>query len=170
MLRLQKTVFILTLSAIGIGVGNADVLRMPDPQPQAEQQTVLSVEMPARGMTMDMGTSKMINAAREYRQGAKELNAMMFLGNQAMAQGSMQAMKTETAEAKMSISTIDGFKVQKFHDKIDNSGGVMVRLSQNQQQGAMFILEYKGLSAEEGLKAAKKFNWKEMKNSVDKLF
>ena len=53
MLRLQKTVFILTLSAIGIGVGNADVLRMPDPQPQAEQQTVLSVEMPARGMTME---------------------------------------------------------------------------------------------------------------------
>ena len=125
---------------------------------------------PARGMTMDMGTSKMINAAREYRQGAKELNAMMFLGNRAMTQGSMQAMKTETAEAKMSISTIDGFKVQIFHDKTDNSGGVMVQLSQNQQQGAMFTLEYKGLSAEEGLKAAKKFNWKEMKKSVDKLF
>ena len=31
----------------------ADVLRMPEPQPQAEQQTVLSVEMPARGMTME---------------------------------------------------------------------------------------------------------------------
>ena len=53
MLRLQKTIFILTLSAIATGVGNADVLRMPDPQPQAEQQTVLSVEMPARGMTME---------------------------------------------------------------------------------------------------------------------
>ena len=124
---------------------------------------------PARGMTMDMGTSKMINAAREYRQGAKELNAMMFLGNQAMTQGSMQAMKTETAEAKMSISTIDGFKVQIFHDKIDNSGGVMVHLSQNQQQGAMFTLEYKGLSEVEGLDAAKQFDWQKMKDAVSKI-
>ena len=125
---------------------------------------------PAGGMTMDMGSSKMINAAREYRQGQKELNAMVILGNQAMTQGSMQAMKTETAEGKMSISTIDGFKVQIFHDKKDRSGGVMVDLGQNQQQGAMFTLLYKGLSEEEGLEAAKKFNWKEMKNSVDKLF
>ena len=125
---------------------------------------------PARGMTMDMGTSKMINAAREYQQGGKKLMAMLVLGDQAMTQGSMQAMKTETSEAKMSISTIDGFKVQRFHDKIDNSGGVMVQLSQNQQQGAMFILEYKGLSAEEGLKAAKQFKWKEIKKSVDQLF
>jgi hypothetical protein len=125
---------------------------------------------PARGMTMDMGNSKMINAGREYRQGGKELNAMVFLGNQAMTQGGMQAMKTETAEGKMSITTIDGFKVKIFYDKKEHSGGVMVQLSQNQQQGAMFTLVYKGLSEEEGLKAAKKFDWKEMKNSVDKLF
>ncbi len=125
---------------------------------------------PAGGMTMDMGSSKMINAVREYRQGDKELKAMMILGNQAMTQGSMQAMKTESAEGKMSISTIDGFKVQIFYDKKENSGGVMVLLGQKQQQGAMFTLLYKGLSEEEGLEAAKKFNWKEMKNSADKLF
>lgn len=125
---------------------------------------------PAGGMTVDMGSSKMINAVREYRQGDKELNAMLILGNQAMTQGSMQAMKSETPEGKMSISTIDGFKVQTFYDKKDNSGGVMVQLSQNQQQGAMFTLVYKGLSEKEGLEAAKKFNWKEMKKSVDQLF
>ena len=48
----------------------------------------------ARGMTMDMGSSKMINAGREYRQGGKQMNAMVMVGNQAMTQGSMQAMKT----------------------------------------------------------------------------
>jgi len=125
---------------------------------------------PAGGMTMDMGSSKMINAVREYRQGGKQLNAMMILGNPAMTQGSMQAMKTETAEGKMSISTIDGFKVQSYFSKMDKSGAVMVHLSQNQQQGAMFTLTYEGLSEEEGLNLAKKFNWKEMKNSVDKLY
>ena len=50
---------------------------------------------PASGMTMDMGSSKMINAAREYRQGDREINAMVMLGNQAMTQGSLQAMKAE---------------------------------------------------------------------------
>ena len=125
---------------------------------------------PARGMTMDMGTSKMINAAREYRQGGKKLMAMLVLGDQAMTQGSMQAMKTETAEGKMSITTIDGFKAQTYYDKKEHSGGVMVHLGQSQQQGAMFILNYEGLSEEEGLKLAKEFNWKEMKKSVDKLF
>ena len=41
---------------------------------------------------------------------------------------------------------------------------------QNQTQGAMFTLIYEGLSEEEDLNAAKKFNWKEMQDSVSKLF
>lgn len=125
---------------------------------------------PASGMTMDMGSSKMINAAREYRQGGKEINAMVMLGNQAMTQGSMQAMKAENAEGKMSVSTIDGFKVMSQYSKTEKSGAVIVFLTQKQEQGAMFTLVYKGLSEKEGLETAKKFNWKEMKNSVDNLF
>ena len=118
---------------------------------------------------MDTGSSKMINAGREYRQGGKQINAMVMVGNQAMTQGSMQAMKTETAEGKMSISTIDGFKVQTFHDKKENSGGVMVQLSQSQHQGAMFTLVYEGLSEEEGMVAAKQFDWQKMKDAVSKF-
>jgi hypothetical protein len=125
---------------------------------------------PAGGMTMDMGSSKMINAAREYRQGDKELNAMVMLGNQAMTQGSLQAMKAETTEGKVSISTIDGFKVTSHYSKTEKSGAVIVHLTQSQQQGAMFTLVYEGLTEEEGLRTAKKFNWKEMKKSVDTLF
>ena len=34
----------------------------------------------------------------------------------------------------------------------------------------MLLLDYGGLSEEEGLKLAKEFNWKEMKNLVEKLF
>ena len=124
---------------------------------------------PAQGITMDMGSSKMINATRQYRQGGKELTAMVMVGNQAMTQGSMQAMKAETTEGKMSISTIGGFKVQSHYNKNDKSGVVIVDLSQNQQQGAMFTFVFEGLSEKEGLDTAKKFNWKAMKSSVDKL-
>ena len=125
---------------------------------------------PAGGMTMDMGSSKMINAAREYRQGPKKINAMVMVGNQGMTQGSMQAMKAENAEGKMSISTIDGFKVMSQYSKTEKSGAVFVYLDENQQQGAIFTLVYEGLSEEEGVNAAKKFNWKEMKKSVAEFF
>jgi hypothetical protein len=125
---------------------------------------------PASGMTMDMGSSKMVNAAREYRQGDREINAMVMLGNQSMVQGSMQTMKAENAEGKISMTSIDGFKVMSQYRKAEKAGAVIVYLSQDQQQGAMFTLAYKGLSEEEGLNAAKKFNWKEMKNAVGKFF
>ena len=36
----------------------------------------------------------------------------------------------------MSITTIDGFKVQTFYDKKEHSGGVMVHLGQSNQAGA----------------------------------
>lgn len=125
---------------------------------------------PAGGMTMDMGSSRMINAARDYRQGDKELNAMVMLGNQAMTQGSMQDLKAETAEGKMAIKTIDGFKVMSQYSKTEKSGAVIVYLRQDQQQGAIFTLAYKGLTEEEGLNAAKKFDWNEMKSAVAKFY
>ncbi len=53
MLRLHMKNVILLLSMLGVNSAVADVLRMPDPGSQAGQRTVLSVEMPARGMTMD---------------------------------------------------------------------------------------------------------------------
>ena len=125
---------------------------------------------PAGGMTMDMGSSKMINAARDYRQGDKEIKAMVMLGNQAMTQGSMQDIKAENAEGKMSMKTIDGFKVMSQYSKTEKSGAIIVYLKQDQQQGAIFTLVYDGLTEEEGLNAAKKFNWKEMKSSVARFY
>ena len=65
---------------------------------------------------------------------------------------------------------IDGFKVTSHYSKTEKSGAVIVHLTQSQQQGAMFTLVYEGLTEEEGLTTAKKFNWKEMKKSVDTLF
>ena len=124
---------------------------------------------PASGMTMDMGSSKMTNAAREYRQAGKTLNAMVLVGNQAMTQGSMQAMKAENAEGKMSVATIDGFKVMSQYNKMEKTGVVVVYLAQDAQQGAMFTLVYEGLSEDNGLKAAKKFDWQKMKGVVSKF-
>jgi len=55
------------------------------------------------------------------------------------------------------------------YDKNDKSFSVVVFLSQSQTKGAMFMLSGKGLSENEALGIAKKFNWKNMKATVEKL-
>jgi len=123
----------------------------------------------AEGMSMDMGTMKMITASRTYTQDSKEMDAMLIIGNQAMTQGKMQQMKAESLDTKVSITNIDGFNVQTVYDKNDKSFSVVVFLSQSQTKGAMFMLSGKGLSENEALGIAKKFNWKNMKATVEKL-
>lgn len=124
---------------------------------------------PARGMAMDMGGTKMINAARQYQKGTAEITAMVMKGNQAMAQGSMQPMKAESGTAKFALSTIGGFKVQSVYDKAEKSGAIVVFLSKHEGQGTIFTMGYEGLSEKEGLAMARKFDWKKMKAAVDKL-
>jgi hypothetical protein len=123
----------------------------------------------AKGMSMDMGAMKMITASRTYTQDSKKIDAMLIIGNQAMTQGKMQQMKAESLDTKVSITNIDGFNVQTVYEKNDKSCSVVVFLSQSQTKGAMFMLSGKGLSENEALGIAKKFNWKNMKATVEKL-
>lgn len=124
---------------------------------------------PAEGMSMDMGTMKMINAVREYQKGAQEISAMVMVGNQAMAMGQMQPMKAETSEGKFSVTTIDGFKVHTQFDKAENKGSLIVFLGQGQTQQGLFTFYYEGFSEADALALARKFDWVKMKAAIDKL-
>jgi hypothetical protein len=141
-----------------------------------EALTPLLIDQPewdaqeAKGMSMDMGAMKMITASRSYTQGDKKIDAMVIIGNQAMAQGKMQQMKAESSNARVNITTIDGFPVQTVYEKNKQSSSVVVFLSKNQTKGAMFMLSCKGLSENEATGMAKKFSWKKMKAAVEKLF
>lgn len=125
----------------------------------------------AEGMDMTMGGTKMIQAMRMYTQGEKELGAMIMIGNSMMTQAQisgMQGMQAENNEAKFKMTTIDDFQVSLHHSKEAVEGAVVVVLASDEQQGATFILNYKGLSEENGLALAKKFNWKKMQDLVKK--
>ncbi len=122
------------------------------------------------GMTMDMGTMKMTNATRTYTKGSIEITAMVMIGNSIMTQGQMQQMKVETADAKVSISKIDGFQVNTSYDKKEKAGYVTVFLAQSKTKNALFTFYYNGLSEKQAMSLAKKFNWKKMKAVVIKLF
>ena len=127
---------------------------------------------PAQGMDMDMGGTKIIQAVRRYTRDGKEADAMVMVGNtmmtQAHAQG-MQSMQMETDEAKVRVTTIDGYQVSLNHSKADNEGAVVVVLPGTGQLGAIFVFHYEGLSENEGLSAAKNFDWKKMEKQAKKL-
>lgn len=159
-------VFMLTLVVVSVTIAHAE---------QHHSLTPLLVDLQGweaekpEGMSMDMGTMKVTNATRSYTKDNKDITAMVIVGNNAMTQGQMQEMKAESMDVKVSISKIDGFQVHTSYDKNENSGSVIVFLSQSQTQGATFVVSYEGLSEKEALSLAKKFNWKKMKAVVKKL-
>jgi hypothetical protein len=121
-------------------------------------------------MSMDMGEMKMTSATRNYTQDKKEITTMIMIGTNAMTQGHMQQMNVESEEAKVSVATIDGFQTHTSYDKKENSGALIVFLSNSKTQGAMFMFSFKGISEKDALSLSKKFNWEKMKASVEKLF
>lgn len=127
---------------------------------------------PAQGMDMDMGGTKIIQAVRQYTRDGKEADAMVMIGNTMMTQAharGMQTMKMETAEAKVNVTTIDGYQVSIHHTKTDNEGAVIVSLPGTDQLGAIFVFHYKGLSEKDGLSTAKSFDWKKLEKQAKKL-
>ena len=55
------------------------------------------------------------------------------------------------------------------YDKAENSGGVIVLLSQNKENSGIFTLYFEGISEDDARKLAKTFDWKKMKTTTDQL-
>lgn len=124
------------------------------------------------GIDMDMGGTRMVQAIREYNAGGRSMTAMLMVGNAAMSQGMMrgtQAGSMETTDVQVTAGPVDGFQVNRHHDKRSGEGAVVVLLGGGQQKAATFILQYAGMSPEEALAAARKFDWPKMKAAAEKL-
>jgi hypothetical protein len=166
-----KVVFLWTAAVLILAAGPARAAKY-------ESLAPLLIELDGwqankvEGMDMDMGEVKMIQAARTYTKDDKEINAMIMIGNSMMTQAQMQGMQNmemETEEAKMRVTTMDGFKVSLQHSKTTSEGTVVVALEGGETQGITFIFQYKGLNEEEGLALAKQFDWKKLQKAAKPL-
>jgi hypothetical protein len=121
------------------------------------------------GVTMDLPGMKMISATRNYSQGEKELNAMIFVGSSQMASAasSQGAMNFQSTEASVVVKSINGFQVQIYYDKQEKSGGIIVVLDEG--KNALFTLGYEGITDNDALALAQKFNWSDMKQKAGAL-
>jgi hypothetical protein len=113
------------------------------------------------GFAMDAGGHAMTTASRKYSRDSAHVEAVIATG--AAAQGALGAlaanMSMETSEGHAQTGAENGFRMLKTFRAADNSGAIMIALA----DAAMFNFTYSGLSEDEALALARKFDWNAMK-------
>jgi len=114
---------------------------------------------------LSIADGAMTTATREYQQGAAQLRAVIVLGPAAAAAlaATRIGVNIETGDVNVITSTMDGFPVTRTYDVPQKSGGIIVALGQD----AMFTIYYKGITEDEVLPLAKKFDWKALQAMAD---
>ena len=110
------------------------------------------------GMSMEMPNGSMTTATRAYEKGSSKASAAITTG--LAASGALapiqSGMNLTTSEGHMVTDTMQGMKVMKTYTTAQKSGALMVALDKD----ALFSFSYSGLSEEEALALAQKFDWK----------
>jgi hypothetical protein len=110
------------------------------------------------GMSMQMSDTSMTTATREYARGSAQVHASVLVGQSAV--GALpqveSGMNIQTSEGHAISATINGMPVLKTYNIPDKAGTLIVALS----KGAVFSLGYEGISEDEALALAEKFDWK----------
>jgi hypothetical protein len=144
--------------------------------------TALLIELPGwsaespEGMDMDMSGMKSVTAAREYEQGDKRITAAIISGFQMQGMWNpayQEGFRMDTTQGTIAVETIRGFSVVHTFDKESVEGIVVVLIrepSPDGSSGAVFTFEFEGMSMDDALKLAQKFDWSGMKGRVAKLW
>jgi hypothetical protein len=110
------------------------------------------------GMTMEMPNASMTTATREYQRAAAQLHVSVVVGPAAV--GALAATQTgmniQTSDGHIITSTINGLSVTRTFNIKQKSGAIMVALSPS----ALFSVSYNGLTEDDALPLAQKFDWK----------
>ena len=118
------------------------------------------------GMSMEMPNGSMTTATREYQRGPARAHASVMVGTAAMgALAPMQAgMNVTTSEGHMLTASMHGMQVLKSYTTAQKSGALIVALDKD----AMFSLSYNGMTEDEALALAEKFDWKAIQAATKK--
>ena len=110
------------------------------------------------GMSMQMSGVDMTTATREYARAPAKIVASVVIGK--AAEGALAPMQSglnmQTADGHIMTTTIRGMSALKTFNVKDKSGALMVQLG----NAAMFSVSYNGLTEDEALALADKFDWK----------
>ena len=110
------------------------------------------------GMSMEMANMSMTTATRDYQKGTAQLHASVMIGQTAGATLAplQNGVNVQTTEGHMVSGTMHGMPVLKTFTTKDKAGSLMVGLGKE----ALFTIAYNGLTEDEALALAEKFDWK----------
>ena len=110
------------------------------------------------GMSMEMANMSMTSATRDYQRGSAQVHAGVVIGQAAVgALAPFQAgMNVQTSDGHMITSTMHGLQVIKTFNTPQKSGAILVALGKE----ALFSFSYNGITEDEALALAEKFDWK----------
>jgi hypothetical protein len=116
------------------------------------------------GMSMEMTNVSMTTATRDYQKGPAQAHATVTIGQ--AAAGALapltSGMNIQTTEGHMVTATMHGMPVLKSFNTKDKSGALIVQLGKD----SMFTFSYNGLTEDEALPLAEKFDWKAIQTAV----
>jgi hypothetical protein len=116
------------------------------------------------GMSMEMTNVSMTTATRDYQKGPAQAHASVVIGQTAI--GALAPLTSginiQTTDGHMVTSTMHGMPVLKSFNTKDKSGALIVQLAKD----AMFSFSYNGLTEEEALPLAEKFDWKAIQSAA----
>jgi hypothetical protein len=110
------------------------------------------------GMSMEMPNASMTTATRDYSRGPAQAHVTVMVGQPATgALAPIQSgVNLQTSEGHMVTSTMHGMQVVKAFNTPQKSGALMVALGKE----AMFSFSYSGITEDEAIALAEKFDWK----------
>jgi hypothetical protein len=116
------------------------------------------------GMSMQMSDTSMTSATRDYQRGPAQVHATVMIGQ--AAEGALAPIQTgmnlQTTEGHMVTGTMHGMPVLKTFNTKDKSGMLMVALGKD----AMFSVAYNGVTEDEAVALAEKFDWKAIQTAA----
>jgi hypothetical protein len=119
------------------------------------------------GVSMALGGFDVLTAGRKYkRDGGAHLDVNILSGAAAQAGISMlkSGVKIETSEGHVVTGTVDGAMVARTYTAKDKSGAILVGIGDN----AILSLAYGGVTEDEALALARKFDWKAIQAALAK--
>ncbi len=112
-----------------------------------------------------------VEAHREYTKGDAWVKVTIGKGKGIMMAWTPFATNVEYEDEHgwAKVQTINGFQVGIQYDKESKGGSVVVNLTVGQQSVGLLELEYSGITADEALKLARKFDWKKIASVLQNL-
>src|SRR5262249_9431850 len=103
---------------------------------------------------------------RDYQRGSSQAHATVMVGQ--AAAGALApfkgGMNVQTTDGHMLSSTMNGMPVIKTFTNAQKSGSIMVQLDKD----ALFTFAYNGVTEDEVLAMAQKFDWKAIQAAAQK--